>query len=78
MARSFSPMQTSQPEKFITDDQGNRIAVVLEISVYEKLLDDLDEFYCAKAYEDAVLETDVEIKTGNYTTLDDFLQSEIA
>ncbi|MDQ3119247.1 MAG: hypothetical protein M3Q89_06725 [Verrucomicrobiota bacterium] len=33
----------SDPVKYITDDQGERTAVVLPISEYEKLLEDLDD-----------------------------------
>jgi len=61
-------------EKFLTDEQGNRIAVVLDIAVYEKLLEDLDEFYCEKDYEQAVKETDPEIENGDYLTLEDFMK----
>jgi hypothetical protein len=32
-----------QPVKYITDDHGERIAVVLPISDYAKLLEDLEE-----------------------------------
>ena len=35
-------MVTNLQEKFLTDEKGNRIAVVLDIAVYEKLLEDLD------------------------------------
>ena len=65
-------MVTHLQEKFLTDEQGNRIAVVLDIAVYEKLLDDLDEFYCEKAHEQAVKKTELEIETGNYLTLEEF------
>jgi hypothetical protein len=33
----------SDPVKYITDDQGERTAVVLPISDYEKLLEDLKD-----------------------------------
>ncbi len=33
----------SDPVKYITDDRGERTAVVLPISDYEKLLEDLDD-----------------------------------
>ncbi len=33
----------SDPVKYITDDQGERTAVVLPILDYEKLLEDLDD-----------------------------------
>ena len=67
-------MITNLQEKFLTDEQGNRIAVVLDIAIYEKLLEDLDEFYCEKGYEQAVKETDPEIENGDYLTLEDFMK----
>ena len=66
-------MVTNLQEKFLTDEQGNRIAVVLDIAVYEKLLGDLDEFYCEKGYEQAVKETELEIASGDYLTLEEFV-----
>ena len=66
-------MVTNLQENFLTDEKGNRIAVVLDIAVYEKLLEDLDEFYCTKAYEQAVEETDPEIASGDYLTLEEFV-----
>ncbi len=33
----------NDPVKYLTDDQGQRTAVVLPISDYEKLLEDLDD-----------------------------------
>ena len=33
----------SEPVKYITDDRGKRTAVVLAISDYEKLLEDLED-----------------------------------
>ncbi|MEB3312197.1 MAG: hypothetical protein VKJ02_18380 [Snowella sp.] len=67
-------MITNLQEKFLTDKKGHRIAVVLDISVYEKILEDLDEFYCEKAYEQAVQETDLEIEIGDYLTLEEFIK----
>lgn len=40
-------------EKFLVDEQGQRVAVLLDISDYEKLLDELDELDAIKAYDDA-------------------------
>jgi hypothetical protein len=33
------------------------------------MLDELDEFYCIKGYEQAVAQTDPEIASGDYVTL---------
>ncbi len=37
--------------QFITDTKGNKISVILPISDYEKMLDDLEELEDIKAYD---------------------------
>lgn len=44
---------TQIKEKFLVDDQGQRVAVLLDISDYENLLDELDELDAIKAYDAA-------------------------
>lgn len=39
--------------QFITDDAGQKIAAVIPIKEYEKMLDELDEYACIKAYDKA-------------------------
>jgi len=39
--------------QFITDDQGQKIAVILPMKEYEKMMDELDEYECIKAYDKA-------------------------
>jgi hypothetical protein len=60
-------------EQYLTDKKGNKIAVVLDIQTYTRLLDELDELRCQKGYEQAVKETDLEIESGDYVTLDEYL-----
>lgn len=60
-------------EQFIIDQQGNKIAVVIDIETYQKILDDLDEFYCERAYEKAVAETNQEINQGEYLSLEEYM-----
>ena len=38
-------------EKYVTDDQGNRIAVLLEVEEYRRLLEELESI---RAYDTAV------------------------
>ena len=45
-------------EQYITNAQGDRIAVILEITAYQKLLEEMDEFVCWKGYQQAVEETE--------------------
>lgn len=46
-------MMPQSKEKFLVDEQGQRVAVLLDISDYEKLLDELDELDAIKAYDAA-------------------------
>lgn len=48
-------------EKYVTDNQGNRIAVMLEIAEYERLLEELEELEAIRAYDDAILSDDEEM-----------------
>jgi hypothetical protein len=41
-------------EKYVTDGQGNRIAVMLEVEEYRRLLDALEELESIRAYDTAV------------------------
>ena len=41
-------------EKYVTDDQGNRIAVLLEVEEYRRLLDAQEELESIRAYDTAV------------------------
>ena len=39
--------------QFITDAGGKKVAVILPVKDYEKMLDELDEYACIKAYDKA-------------------------
>ncbi|MGH7858524.1 MAG: hypothetical protein ACREQY_14465 [Candidatus Binatia bacterium] len=41
------------PERYLTDERGKRVGVVLGIEEYEKMLDDLDELDAIRAYDEA-------------------------
>jgi len=45
-------------ERFVTDSQGNRIAVLLELAEYQRLLDALEELESIRAYDAAVAARD--------------------
>jgi hypothetical protein len=64
-------------EQYITNVQGDRIAVILNIEAYQKLLDEMDEFLCWRGYQQAVEETDSEIANGDFVTLDSYLAAEL-
>lgn len=48
-------------EKFVTDKQGKRIGILLDIEEYQKLLGELEELEAIRAYDDAILSDDDEI-----------------
>ena len=45
-------------EQYIIDENGQRVSVVLEIGVYQKLLEELEELESIRAYDQAKLQDD--------------------
>lgn len=68
-------MNLTLKEKYLTDQEGNKIAVVLDIDTYQKLLDDLDELYCEKGYEQGLKETNEDMKKGDYMNFDAYIKN---
>jgi hypothetical protein len=48
-------------KQFVTDENGVRVAVVLDIKEYEELLDDLEDLQAVREYEDAKASGEVPI-----------------
>ncbi|MBE9075695.1 hypothetical protein [Microcystis sp. LEGE 08355] len=48
-------------ERYITDEQGNRIGILLDIEEYQKLLEESEELDAIRAYDFAVSGGDDEI-----------------
>ncbi|HLF64005.1 MAG TPA: hypothetical protein VI603_09635 [Saprospiraceae bacterium] len=46
--------------QFIVDDNGNKLAVILPMKEYEKMIEELEELEDIKLYDDAVKEDDGE------------------
>lgn len=47
-------METSTPqERYVTDDEGNRVAVILNLEEYEQLLESAEELEAIRAYDQA-------------------------
>lgn len=40
-------------ERFVVDDQGNRVAVMLDMADYRKILEELEELESLRAYDAA-------------------------
>ena len=43
----------TEPTQFLTNENGERIAVVISIEDYEKMLDELEELADIRAYDEA-------------------------
>jgi PHD/YefM family antitoxin component YafN of YafNO toxin-antitoxin module len=43
----------TEPTQFITNEKGERIAVVISMAEYEKLLEELEDRDAIRAYEEA-------------------------
>lgn len=48
----------TRPARYLVDEEGKRIAVVVEIAEYEQLLDALEELGAIRAYDAAKAEGD--------------------
>lgn len=56
-------------KKYVIDENGKRAAVQLDIKTFDKLLDEIDDLYCALGYEEAKIENAEDIKNGNFKTI---------
>ena len=41
----------AKPKQFVTDENGVRVAVVLDIKEYEELLEDLEDLQAVREYQ---------------------------
>ena len=48
-------------EKYVTDEQGKRIGILLGIEEYQKLLEQLEELESIQAYDNSILLNEEEI-----------------
>ncbi len=44
---------TSRPTRYVTDDAGNRVAVILDLEQYEALTEAAEELDALRAYDEA-------------------------
>lgn len=45
-------------ERYIVNEKGDRISVILDIADYQQLLEDLEELECIRAYDAATSSND--------------------
>jgi len=51
----------TKAKQFVTDENGVRVAVMLDIKEYEELLDDLEDLQAVREYEEAKASGEVPI-----------------
>ena len=60
-------------KKFVIDANGKKTAVILDLKIYEKLIDEIDDLNCALGYDQAKKENELDLKSGNSITLEEFI-----
>ncbi|MEW5842277.1 MAG: hypothetical protein AB1775_03330 [Bacteroidota bacterium] len=60
-------------KKYVIDAKGRKKAVILDIKIYEKLMDEIDELNCALGFDEAKKGNEMDLKKGNLITLDEFI-----
>ena len=60
-------------KKYVIDTNGNKTAVILDMKIYEKLIDEIDELNCALGYDQSKKENELDLKSGNSITLEEFI-----
>jgi hypothetical protein len=59
-------------EQFVTDAEGKRVAVVLDLKAYERLREAQEELADIQAYDTALPSVRAEIASGQFTTLAEY------
>lgn len=49
-------MPTPASPRFVTDDEGNRVAVIVDLAFYDELLEAFEELEDIRAYDEAKAE----------------------
>ena len=66
-------MLAIKKRQYLTNLAGKRVGVILDMKTFQKMQDELDDYYCKRAYDKAKPVTDAEIKRGEFATLDDLM-----
>ena len=67
-------MEALKNKRYITNRNGKATDVILDLKTFEKIQDDLEEFYLIKEYDKAVKKTNGEYKKGEFSNWEDFLK----
>jgi hypothetical protein len=60
-------------EQFVTDAKGNRVAVMLGLRRYERLLEAEEELADIRAFDEAWPKAQAELKSGKAISLEDYM-----
>jgi hypothetical protein len=58
----------------VVNENGERLAVILDYETYTAIEEELDDLYCQLGYNQAKLIVDKEIESGSYSWFDDFIK----
>lgn len=61
-----------EPQQYVVNARGQRVAVMLDLNTYEQLLEAADEANCIRAYAAAKPVVEAELKAGEFTTLQEY------
>ena len=67
-------MITTKKKQYVVDQKGRRLAVLVDVRTYEKLMEAAEELEDIRAYDEAKSKIKAEIREGNSITLDDYLR----
>ena len=59
--------------QYVVDANGQKIAVLIDIQTYKKMIEVLEDIDDVKAYDDRINIVQDEIKSGSYLTLDEYI-----
>jgi len=70
----FGSVKTAEPktERFITDAEGKRVGVLLDLRAYERLREAEEELADLRAYDGAQPTVRAEIASGQFATLAEY------
>lgn len=66
-------MIPQRKKRYITDQASKRVGVVLDLPTFQKMEDELDDYYSRRAYDKAMPGTDAEIKRGDFVTIEEVI-----
>jgi hypothetical protein len=58
-----------EPQQYVVDARGKRVAVMLDIATYDQLVEAAEEANCIRAYDAAKPVVEAELKAGRFSTL---------